>query len=67
MKSGIMKKKGLIFYNNRLVRLSVKGILTYYDPKNLDFVRGEVDLKSRYVAVKVTGKGKDQIEIITKD
>lgn len=43
---GILKKKGIIFYNNRLVVLDVKGILRYYDPKNLNVARGEIDLNS---------------------
>jgi hypothetical protein len=67
MKSGLMKKKGIFFYNIRLVQLNVKGILTYYDPKNLEVVRGEIDLKNRNIIVKLTGKAKDYIEIITKD
>lgn len=40
VKKGIMKKKGLLFYNNRVVQLNVKGILSYYDPKNLTVPRG---------------------------
>jgi hypothetical protein len=62
-----MKKKGIIFYNNRVVSLNVKGIFTYYDPKNMTVPRGEIDLKSEYVIVKLTGKGRDHLEIITKD
>lgn len=64
---GILKKKGIIFYNNRLVRLDVKGILTYYDPKNLNIKRGEIDLNNSNVIVKLTGKMKDHLEITTKD
>lgn len=40
MKQGILKKKGIIFYNNRLLKLNVKGVLTYYDPRNLELIRG---------------------------
>ncbi len=57
----------MIFYNNRLVQLNVKGILTYYDPKNLDQIKGEMDLKNRHVSVKITGKSKDLIEITSRD
>lgn len=40
--SGILKKKGIIFHNNRLVNLSKSGILTYYDPKNTTLPRATI-------------------------
>lgn len=46
LKKGILKKKGLLFYNNRMVTLSARGILTYSDPKNLNQVKGSIDLNS---------------------
>jgi len=67
MKKGMMKKKGIIFYNNRLVILNAKGILSYFDPKNLSVPRGEIDLKNSNVIVKLTGKTRDHLEIITKE
>ena len=42
--SGILRKKGLIFYNNRFLTLNAKGILNYYDPKNLTLPKGVIDL-----------------------
>ena len=63
LKKGFLRKKGIIFYNKRLVKLDVKGVLTYYDPKNLDVVRGEVDLKNPDITIKFSGKQKDTIEI----
>jgi hypothetical protein len=56
VKRGIMKKKGIIFYNNRLLILDAKGILTYYDPKNLDYIRGKIDIKNPNVIVRYIGK-----------
>ena len=35
VKKGVLKKKGLIFFNNRLVILNLKGVLSYFDLKNL--------------------------------
>jgi hypothetical protein len=63
----LLKKKGLLFYNNRMVALSARGILTYFDPKNQSQVKGFIDLNSNQVIVKFTGKQKDHLEIITKD
>lgn len=60
---GVLKKKGIIFYNNRLLILDVKGILKYYDPKNLSIVRGEIDLNASHVSIKLTGKLRDTLEI----
>ena len=36
LKTGLLKKKGLLFYNNRILTLNSRGILTYTDPKNVD-------------------------------
>lgn len=46
MKRGMLKKKGLLFYNNRLVTLSMRGMLNYYDPKNISVSKGTIDLNS---------------------
>ena len=59
MKKGILKKKGLIFYNNRIVTLNDKGILTYFDPKLENIPKCEIDLKDGNVIVRVVGKLKD--------
>jgi len=53
LKTGLLKKKGLLFYNNRILTLNSRGILTYTDPKNVDQVRGYIDLKHKDVRVKV--------------
>eukprot|EP00347_Sterkiella_histriomuscorum_P004693 403359467 len=66
LKRGQLKKKGLFFYNNRIVTLNALGILTYTDPKNLNQVRGHIDLKDQSITTKIYGKMKDQFEIITK-
>lgn len=63
----MLKKKGLFFYNNRILSLNAKGILTYYDPKCQDIPKSEIDLNNGDVIVKLIGKIKDQLEIITKD
>ncbi len=63
----MLKKKGLFFYNNRILSLNARGILTYYDPKSQDIPKSEIDLKNGNVIVKLIGKIKDQLEIITKD
>lgn len=67
VKKGLLKKKGLFFYNNRVASLNVKGIFSYFDPKNLEDPKGEIDLKHSSVIVKLTGRSKDYLEIITKD
>jgi hypothetical protein len=67
LKRGMLKKKGLFFYNNRILTLNARGILTYYDPKCQDIPKSEIDLKNGNVIVKLIGKIKDQLEIITKD
>jgi hypothetical protein len=41
--------------------------LTYSDPKNLNYVRGEIDLKDKAVSAKIHGKSKDNLEILTKE
>ena len=38
-------------------------MLRYYDPKNLNLVRGEINLKSPSVTFKFLGKTKDTFEI----
>ena len=67
LKRGLLRKKGILFYNSRLVTLSIRGILTYYDPKNTTLPRGTIDLNSEQVFVKLDGRHRDQLEIITKD
>jgi hypothetical protein len=46
LKRGMLKKKGLLFYNNRFVTLSIRGMLNYYDPKNMAVSKGTIDLNS---------------------
>ncbi|CDW71498.1 phosphoinositide-dependent protein kinase i [Stylonychia lemnae] len=67
LKTGLVKKKGLLFYNNRILTLNAKGILSYTDPKNLDQIRGYIDLKNKGIFVKILGKSRNHIEITTKD
>jgi hypothetical protein len=68
LKSGLLKKKGIIFYNNRMVSVNARGILTYYDPKNMSQPRGMIDLSSQSTIVKLNGgKLKYHIEIIAQD
>lgn len=67
IKEGNLKKKGLFFYNIRLVKLNAIGILSYYDPKQTDIVKSQIDLKTKEVIVKLTGKLKDHLEICCKD
>ena len=67
LKQGLLKKKGILFYNNRTVTLNAYGILQYTDPKNLDKVRGEIDLKERTIIAKMPAKTRDQIEIISRE
>jgi hypothetical protein len=67
LKTGLLKKKGLLFYNNRILTLNARGILSYTDPKNVDQIRGYIDLKNKDVFVKVQGKSRSHIEITTKD
>ena len=58
LKTGMLKKKGIIFYNNRLVSLSVRGLLSYYDPKQRDMShpKGIIDLNHKNVIVKFNAK-----------
>lgn len=57
----------MLFYNNRIVKLNAHGILSYTDPKNTTQVRGYIDFKDKNVIVKIYGKMKDSLEIISKD
>ena len=67
IKKGCLKKKGLLFYNNRLLTLTAGGLLTYSDPKILNQVKGSIDLNDMHTIVKFTGKQREQLEILTKD
>jgi hypothetical protein len=67
LKKGMLKKKGLLFYNSRLVTLSIRGTLRYYDPKNMSLAKGTIDLNSNLVFVKFGGRSGDHLEILTKD
>jgi hypothetical protein len=62
LKRGILKKKGLIFYNDRLVCLNAKGIFAYYDPKSKT-PKLETDLNLVNVSAKLGGSKKDQLEL----
>jgi hypothetical protein len=62
LKRGILKKKGLIFYNDRLVCLNAKGIFAYYDPKSKT-PKLETDLNLINVSAKLGGSKKDQLEL----
>ena len=52
-----MKKKGLLFYNNRLVTLDQFGIFKYYDPKVMNKAKCVINLHDKNVIIKVSGKG----------
>ena len=58
IKSGILKKKGIIFYNNRVVTLSAKGLLTYYDTKNTKKPRGSINFNDPGIRVSHIISGK---------
>ena len=40
IKSGIVKKKGLLFYNDRMLVLDLSGTLSYYDLKKSQAPKG---------------------------
>jgi hypothetical protein len=49
------------------VTLTANGILTYYDPKNIKEPKDNIDLKHKDIIVRVFGKLRDHMEILTKD
>jgi len=49
LRTGVLRKKGLIFHNEREVRIDADGILTYYHFDSLDLPRGNIDLKHHSV------------------
>jgi hypothetical protein len=59
LKRGLLRKKGILFYNTRHVTLSIRGILRYYDPKNLTLPKGTIDLNSELVLIKLDGRHRD--------
>lgn len=44
-----MRKKGLLRNNEKLVKLSRQGVLTYYDFDKPDTIKGTIDLNSHNV------------------
>jgi hypothetical protein len=66
LKTGLLKKKGMLFYNNRIVTLSTKGMLSYYDPKVPKVPKMEFNLRNLESKVKISRKTKDSIEIVHK-
>lgn len=63
IKRGLLKKKGLIFFNNRIVQITTKGILSYSDPKNPEAVKSRLDLTESGTTVKLSGRFDDTLEI----
>lgn len=56
VKRGLLKKKGMMFFNNRIVQLTTKGVLSYSDPKTPDLVKARFLLSEPGVSVKKSGK-----------
>jgi hypothetical protein len=46
---GILRKKGLVFNNERIVKLFSDGVLRYYDRAKPSVVKNVIDLKSQLV------------------
>lgn len=63
IKRGLLKKKGLIFFNNRIVQITTKGILSYSDPKNPEIVKSKLNLTESGTTVKLLGRFDDTLEI----
>lgn len=45
LRTGILRKKGLILWNEREVKIDSEGILTYYHFEKPDLPKGNIDLK----------------------
>lgn len=70
--SGTLLKKGIIFYNTRFVTINVKGLLQYYDPKNLIRSRAQIELADKFTVAFIRRKKKcspdsGRIEIVTPE
>lgn len=42
--------------------MSNTGIFSYYDPKNLNIAKEEIDITDENVIVRLTGKNKNELE-----
>lgn len=55
---GILRKKGIIFYNERTVTINEAGVLSYYHFDKPDLPKASIDLKSSMIlAVRLTYSG----------
>ena len=64
MKKGMLRKKGKIFFNNRLVVLTSKGELHYSDPRTPDIIKNKLNLGQEGVSVRIGGKQGEILEVI---
>ena len=55
---GILRKKGIIFYNERTVTINEAGVLNYFHFDKPDLPKASIDLKSSMIlAVRLTYSG----------
>jgi hypothetical protein len=67
LEAGILKKKGLVFWNKRHVTLDNQGLLKYYDTKNRLNPRATIDLTSPFTHILYKTSKTETIKVVTPD
>jgi hypothetical protein len=55
---GILRKKGLVFYNERIVRITSQGILSYYEKDKPKLAKVQINLRHIRTSVKIVYAGR---------